>query len=100
MRLRPPAESKSPERLLPARPRHEAVYSWMAIQILPPDQGEADPVVALDQFFRRHLDPLIFQKHLILAVLDHPLGIGQTGDISAVAAAREPLPPAPECLGA
>ena len=33
MRLRPPAESKSPERLLPARPRHEAVYSRMAIQI-------------------------------------------------------------------
>ena len=59
----------------------------MAIQIDPPGQGEADPVVALDQLFRRHLDldPLILQKHLILAALDHPLGIGQAGDIGAIA---------------
>jgi hypothetical protein len=61
--------SKSPERLLPARPRHEAVHSRMANQIHP---------VALDQLFRRYLDPLILQKHLILTVLDHLLGIGQT----------------------
>ena len=60
----------------------------MAIQIDPPSQGEADPIVALDQLFRRHLDPLILQKHLILAALDHPLGIGQAGDIGAIAAPR------------
>jgi hypothetical protein len=35
IRLRPPAESKT-ERLLPARPRHEAAHSRMATQIVRP----------------------------------------------------------------
>ena len=42
-----------------------AIDGWLSTsaptcQILPPDKGEADPVVALDQLFRRYLDQLIF----------------------------------------
>ena len=63
------------------------VWVWPANDIR---QARAKPtlLLPLTSFSGGTLTHSFSRNTLILAVLDHPLGIGQTGDISAVAAPR------------